>query len=265
MVKASNYESKIGDERGYISWSEQEHARWNALYDRQLPLVQERACKEYLQGIDILGLAADRVPQLPDINHVLQDCTGWQTVAVPALINFSEFFNLLANKQFPVATFLRSQDDFDYLQEPDIFHEVFGHCPLLTNPAFAHFTHTYGKLGLAASKEDRVALARLYWFTVEFGLVMEGDELKIYGGGILSSPGETRYALDSAAPSRTPLDVVQALRTPYRIDIMQPVYYILNDFSALFAIADMDIMQLVKEAHQLGLLAPQFPAKQKAG
>merc|ERR1712108_72423 len=154
-------------------------------------------------------------------------------------------------------------EEFDYLQEPDIFHEVFGHCPLLTNPAFAHFTHTYGKLGLAASKEDRVYLARLYWFTVEFGLVRAKDELKIYGGGILSSPGETIYALDSDTPLRNPLTAIDALRTPYRIDIMQPLYYILPEFDHLFELAEMDIMALVEQAKSLGLFSPLFPPKKK--
>ncbi len=170
---------------------------------------------------------------------------------------------MLANKQFPVATFIRTREEFDYLQEPDIFHEVFGHCPLLTNPAFAHFTHTYGKLGLAASKEDRVYLARLYWFTVEFGLVKTREGLRIYGGGILSSPGETVYALESDTPQRHPLTPLDALRTPYRIDIMQPLYYILDQFDDLFSLAEMDIMSLVTEAKKLGLYEPLFPPKEK--
>ena len=187
--------------------------------------------------------------------------TGWKTAAVPALINFGEFFRLLANKQFPVATFIRTREQFDYLQEPDIFHEVFGHCPLLTNPAFAHFTHTYGKLGLKASKEDRVFLARLYWFTVEFGLVKSGNDLKIYGGGILSSPGETVYSLDSDIPLRQPFTVLDALRTPYRIDIMQPLYYILPSFDHLFDIAEMDIMTWVEKAKSHGLFPALFDTK----
>lgn len=164
---------------------------------------------------------------------------------------------------FQVATFIRSREEFDYLQEPDIFHEVFGHCPLLTNPAFAHFTHTYGKLGLAASKEDRVFLARLYWFTVEFGLVNTADGLRIYGGGILSSPGETVYALESDKPVRQPLDPVDALRTPYRIDIMQPLYYILNQFDDLYTLAEADIMGMVKQAREQGLFTPRFAPKEK--
>ena len=150
-------------------------------------MLKGRACDEFIRGLALLNLPNDRVPQLHEINAVLASTTGWQVVQVPALINFDSFFKLLANKQFPVATFIRSNEDFDYLQEPDVFHEIFGHCPLLTDPAFAHFTHTYGKLGYAASPKERQYLARLYWFTVEFGLVKTADGLRIYGGGILSS------------------------------------------------------------------------------
>lgn len=263
MPKATQYQSRQSDDNGIIHWSEEENQIWSELYARQIPLVRERACQEYLDGLELLKLDEKAIPQLPDINKVLLEKTGWQTAEVPALINFGEFFRLLANKQFPVATFIRTREEFDYLQEPDIFHEVFGHCPLLTNPAFAHFTHTYGKLGLAASKEDRVYLARLYWFTVEFGLVRAKDELKIYGGGILSSPGETIYALDSDTPLRNPLTAIDALRTPYRIDIMQPLYYVLQEFDYLFELAEMDIMALVEKAKSLGLFSPLFPPKEK--
>lgn len=263
MPKSTQYQSRESDENGFIAWSDEENQIWSELYARQIPLVKERACQEYLDGLELLNLSQNKIPQLPDINRVLMEKTGWQTAEVPALINFGEFFRLLANKQFPVATFIRTREEFDYLQEPDIFHEVFGHCPLLTNPAFAHFTHTYGKLGLEASKEDRVYLARLYWFTVEFGLVRAKGDLKIYGGGILSSPGETIYALDSDKPLRNPLTAIDALRTPYRIDIMQPLYYILPEFDHLFELAEMDIMALVEEAKSLGLFSPLFPPKEK--
>ncbi|GGW73971.1 phenylalanine 4-monooxygenase [Alteromonas halophila] len=262
-MKSTQYKSRESDENGIIHWSDEENQIWSELYARQIPLVKSRACPQFLEGLDRVGLSEDRIPQLPDINRELKAATGWQTAEVPALIPFSEFFRLLANKQFPVATFIRTREEFDYLEEPDIFHEVFGHCPLLSNPAFAHFTHTYGKLGLEASKEDRVYLARLYWFTVEFGLVKCNDELKIYGGGILSSPGETVYSLDSDKPQRKPLDPMAALRTPYRIDIMQPLYYILEQFDDLFSLAEMDIMAMVQEAKKLGLFEPLFPPKEK--
>jgi phenylalanine-4-hydroxylase len=263
MSKNTRYKSHQPDENGLVSWSSEENEIWAALLQKQSDLLKGRACSEYLEGLDLLNLPSNRIPQLAEINSVLIESTGWQVKQVPSLINFDEFFRLLANKQFPVATFIRSSEEFDYLQEPDIFHEIFGHCPLLTNPAFAHFTHTYGKLGLAASKEDRAFLARLYWFTVEFGLVNTPKGARVYGGGILSSPGETIYAIESAERVHMPMKPLDALRTPYRIDIMQPVYYVLESFDSLFDIAEMDIMDLVNQAKKLGLFAPRFLPKEK--
>ncbi|MGQ8367413.1 phenylalanine 4-monooxygenase [Glaciecola sp. 1036] len=259
MSKTTKYLSRQPDSKGYIQWTEEENERWNRLYNKQSALLDGRACQQYLDGLKMLQLSSEEIPQLYNVDEVLQQTTGWKTAPVPALINFTEFFTLLANKQFPVATFIRSEDEFDYLKEPDIFHEIFGHCPLLTNHAFAHFTQTYGKLGLAANKEDRAYLARLYWFTVEFGLVNSSEGLRIYGGGILSSPGETLYALESDEPERKPLEPLDVLRTPYRIDIMQPIYYVLADFEHLYELAEMNVMSLVEKAKSLGLYEPKFP------
>jgi phenylalanine-4-hydroxylase len=263
MSKSTVYKSHQSDENGLVNWSAQENKIWAALLQRQKRLLEGRACDEYLHGLELLNLPSERIPQLAEINTALDKATGWQVKEVPSLINFDEFFRLLANKQFPVATFIRSNEEFDYLQEPDIIHEIFGHCPLLTNPAFAHFTHTYGKLGYAASKEDRAFLARLYWFTVEFGLVNTPDGTRIYGGGVLSSPGETIHALESDDCVHMPMQPLDALRTPYRIDIMQPIYYVLDSFDSLFDIAEMDIMDLVTQAKHLGLYAPRFLSKEK--
>lgn len=262
MSKQAKYVSNQADHKGFIHWSVSENTTWRALVEKQLGLLKGRACDEYLHGLGMLDLSAQCIPQLKDINKVLEQSTGWRVTQVPSLINFDRFFSLLANKEFPVATFIRSADEFDYLQEPDIFHEIFGHCPLLTNPAFAHFTHTYGKLGESASKEDRAYLARLYWFTVEFGLVKTAGGVRIYGGGILSSPAETLHALDTSACEHYAMQVLEALRTPYRIDIMQPLYYLLNSFDDLFAIADLDLMELVQQAKRLGLHKPRFLPKQ---
>jgi len=264
MSKQSKYVSKQANKNGLIHWSEEENERWKRLYERQMKLLQGRACKQYMQGVDLLGMSAKKIPQLPDIDKVLLKTTGWRTAGVPALINFTDFFTLLANKEFPVATFIRSEEEFDYLQEPDIFHEIFGHCPLLTNKAFANFTQTYGQLGLAASKEDRVFLARLYWFTVEFGLLNTPDGLRIYGGGILSSPGETIHALESKRAERLPLTPIDAMRTPYRIDIMQPIYYILQQADDLDQMAVMDLMSIVEKAKALGLFTAKFEPKSAA-
>ncbi|MBU2896181.1 phenylalanine 4-monooxygenase [Vibrio hepatarius] len=259
----SEYVSKPINKQGFVDWSSEEDQIWHDLVSRQLELVNERACKEYLRGLELLDLPVDRVPQLPEINHILHRETGWKVEPVPALINFDRFFALLADKKFPVATFLRSREEFDYLQEPDFFHEIFGHCAMLTNPEFARFTETYGKLGRDADSKERVYLARLYWFTIEFGLVREAQENKIYGGGILSSPGETIYALDGEHPAREEFDIHTVLRTPYRIDIMQPAYFILNNIEQLYQLSQEDLMSHVHKAMKVGLLPPLFESKEK--
>jgi phenylalanine-4-hydroxylase len=195
MAKSTKYVSKHADEAGIIQWSAQEDKIWNTLITRQLSHIKGKACDEYFEGLEKLQLPTDKIPQLGDVSKVLKATTGWECYPVPALIGFGEFFKLLSEKKFPVATFIRTEDELDYLQEPDIFHEIFGHCPLLTNPSFANYTQAYGKMGLNATKEERVFLARLYWFTIEFGLLDTPKGLRIYGGGILSSPSETEYAM----------------------------------------------------------------------
>ncbi|WP_298775733.1 phenylalanine 4-monooxygenase [uncultured Shewanella sp.] len=263
MNTKTQYIARSADLNGVIQYPQDEHDTWCQLYTRQLDKLPGRACEEYLLGLDALSLPRSRIPQLFEIDKVLLDTTGWKTAAVPALISFGRFFELLANKSFPVATFIRNKQELDYLQEPDIFHEIFGHCPLLTNPSFAHFSHLYGQLGLAATPQERVYLARLYWFTVEFGLIQSDPEtLRIYGGGILSSPGETLY-VTGPTPEIKPFDLLEVLRTPYRIDIMQPVYYAIDHISVLDDITKMDIMAYVKEAIKLGLLPAKFEQKQK--
>ena len=193
------YLSHQPDSQGHIHYSDDENAMWQALLTRQAKQIPNRACSAYLEGLEKLNLPSTHIPQLHDIDEILQATTGWQTAAVPALISFGKFFKLLANKRFPVATFIRRFEDMDYIEEPDVFHEIVGHCPLLTHPAFAAFNETYGKLGLDASKEERWFLARLYWFTIEFGLVgSHPDNRRIYGGGILSSLSETVYALNGS-------------------------------------------------------------------
>lgn len=261
MSKSSKYVAREPDATGFVRYTQEENAIWAELYDRQWRAIQGKACDEFIDGLNKLGLPRDRVPQLEEVSRVLRRETGWEVAAVPALIPFSEFFQLLANRRFPAATFIRTRDELDYLQEPDIFHEIFGHTPLLTHPYFAEFTKTYGELGLAASREDRVFLARMYWFTVEFGLIRKpGGPLRIYGGGILSSIGETEYAT-SEQPRKKRFDILEILRTPYRIDIMQPLYFVIENFRELFDLANSDIMARIGEAKRLGLHAPLYPPK----
>lgn len=270
------YLSHQPDSQGHIHYSDDENAMWQALLTRQAKQIPNRACSAYLEGLEKLNLPSTHIPQLHDIDEILQATTGWQTAAVPALISFGKFFKLLANKRFPVATFIRRFEDMDYIEEPDVFHEIVGHCPLLTHPAFAAFNETYGKLGLDASKEERWFLARLYWFTIEFGLVgSHPDNRRIYGGGILSSPSETVYALNGSdtlhqsnhqqqpqnQPEHRAFDLLAVLRTPYRIDHIQPIYYVIDDLDTLFDIVDSDIMGKVKQAMALGLFEPTYAPK----
>jgi phenylalanine-4-hydroxylase len=303
MGKAGKYIAHEADASGVVRYTEEEHRTWAELYARQELAIRGKACDEFLHGLTLLNLPRDHVPQLRDVSRALCSETGWEIAPVPGLIPFDDFFQLLADRRFPAANFIRRHDELDYLQEPDIFHEIFGHTPMLTHPYFAEFTHTYGKLGLAASEEDRVFLARMYWFTVEFGLIqppgeeprfddalngigggserpaMDGrarlsDEnrsrakdcsrpVKIYGGGILSSIGETEYAVGKQ-PLRKRFNILDALRTPYRIDIMQPLYYVIEDLRELYELTRGDLMAQLVEAKRLGLHAPQFPPQAPA-
>jgi len=263
MGKSSKYEAKVPDDNGIIPYSDEEHAIWAELYARQMEIIPNRVCDEFLTGLEALNLPRERIPQPGEVSEVLMEKTGWQVAPVPALINFDRFFKLLSERKFPAASFIRTREEMDYLQEPDIFHEIFGHTAMLTHQAFADFTEAYGKAGVHASKEERVFLARLYWFTVEFGLLSTPGGIRIYGGGIASSPGETVYAVESPQPIRRPFDPIDALRTPYRIDIYQTVYYVLDRMDDLFGLAGTDLLGLIRKARALGEFAPTYPPKDK--
>ena len=264
MGKSTKYVAKMPDASGHIDYTDEEHQIWQELITRQIPVVRECACEEFIQAMDLMHFPTDRIPQCSEISEVMRDHTGWEVVPVPALIPFGEFFALLAAKKFPAASFIRSREDLDYLQEPDIFHEVFGHTPLLTDPRFAEFTHAYGEAGLQASKEDRVMLAKLYWFTIEFGLINTNRGLKTYGAGIVSSIGETPYSISSDIPARKPFDAVDMLRTPYRIDIFQTVYFVIDSLDDLFNLAHQDLLGLIPEARRLGMHKPTYPLDENA-
>lgn len=255
----SKYCAKKPNAAGYIEYSEVENQTWQSLYHRQILAVEGRACDEFIRGLKILGLNADAIPQLPDISAALTQATGWAVEPVAALIPHDQFFTLLANRKFPAATFIRTPEELDYVQEPDIFHEVFGHCPLLTEPLFAEYVEAYGKLVLAFDEQDLPLLQRLFWFTVEFGLIQTDKGPRIYGGGILSSYQETLYCIESTVPQRHEFDPVAALRTPYRIDILQPVYFTIHSFEQLYDCIKSDIHQLLKTARALKEFAPTFP------
>jgi phenylalanine-4-hydroxylase len=260
---ASKYVSKSLNNKGFIEYTDIENDTWARLIKRQLTNIENRASQEFMQGLANLNLPLDRVPQHSEITEVLQKYTGWSAEVVPALIPADEFFTLLANKKFPVASFIRIPEEFDYLEEPDIFHEIFGHCPLLTNQAYADFMQWYGVLALKANSKDRFRLFRLFWFTIEFGLIKENGNFRAYGGGILSSPKETIHSIDNNSVVRNPLTAIDALRTPYRIDIVQPLYYYIEKLSDLYEISKLDLLELVNKSRELGNFDPLFPSKEE--
>ena len=264
MNKQSTYVAKSPDAAGIIHYTDEENRTWQELYARQRKIVKGRACKEYIDGLEQLQLPEDRIPQCDEVSARLGELTGWSIVPVSALIDYATFFGLLAEKKFPAASFIRRPEELEYLQEPDIFHEIFGHTPMLTDPKFADFTHAYGRAGAAADKKDHAMLSRLYWFTMEFGLIDTVDGLRTYGAGINSSIGETQYALESDVPVRKPFDAVEVLRTPYRVDIFQTVYYVIESFEQIYELANKNLLDLVADARELGMLEPAFPAEEES-
>lgn len=261
MQKKHVYVSKAPDKDGHIDYGSVDDATWAKLYARQIKHIQGKAAPEFIDGLEHLAFASERIPQHHEVTAKLSSHHGWGVQQVAALIPASEFFTLLANKKFPAASFVRLPEELDYIMEPDIFHEFFGHCPLLTNKAYAEFMHAFGKIALEAKPKDRVQLFRLFWFTIEFGLMNTKEGLRAYGGGILSSFGETTYALESKVPERVPFDPIEALRTPFRIDILQPIYFVINSFDDLFHLIDLDLHKLLQAARALGDHPAKFEPK----
>lgn len=260
MADVSTYVARAADPSGHVPYTSQEDAVWRDLIARQWSSVQARMAKPYLDGLDRLSLPQDRVAQCHEVSARLARCTGWRVEPVPALIPFGRFFGLLADRCFPAASFIRRREDFDYIEEPDIFHEIFGHAPLLTDPRFAAFSQAIGQAGVRADKADYAWLIRLYWFTIEFGLTREAGVIKGLGSGLASSIAELDWATSGQAELRA-FDVLDILRTPYRIDILQPVYFVIDDLDALFAAARRDLLADVAQARALGLHAPKYPPK----
>jgi phenylalanine-4-hydroxylase len=220
--------------QAWDSYTAAEHAVWDTLFERQSAMLQGRAAPAFLRGIDVLKMAHPGIPDFTELSARLMDLTGWQVVAVPGLVPDEVFFGHLAERRFVAGRFIRGADSLDYLQEPDVFHDVFGHVPLLADPVFADYMQAYGRGGLRAAGEGAIArLARLYWYTVEFGLVRDGDDLKIYGAGIVSSRGESVFALDDPSPNRLGFNLKRLLRTRYRIDDYQQVYFVIDSFEDL--------------------------------
>lgn len=243
------YIARPVDPDGFVQYSEDEHGVWHMLLQRQIPILHNRACDEYMHGFELLKLPKDRIPQCHELNQILFAKTGWLLEPVPALIPVQQFFKLLANRQFPCATFIRRLEDLDYIQEPDIFHEIVGHCPMLLHPIYADFIHSYGKLSLTVKPEVQKLLSKLFCFTIEVGLIKSKNGLRIYGGGILSSKNECVYALESHIPERRPFDLPAILATPYRIDVMQKIYYVIDDFNSLYSLIETDFLSKLQQLH----------------
>lgn len=211
--------------------TDEDHWVWDTLFARQKTLLHDRAVREFEEGLDVLSLSRSGIPDFDELNEKLSARTGWSVVAVPDLVPDEIFFQHLAERRLPVGNFIRSPKQLDYLGEPDVFHDVFGHVPLLAQPAVADFMAELGQLGLKAIELNAIdRIARLYWYTVETGLALEGGELKIYGAGILSSFGETHYCLESAKPHRLKFNLKRVLRTGYRADEYQQCYFVIDRF-----------------------------------
>ena len=220
--------------QNWASYTDVEHETWNTLYARQMKILPGRACEAYMRGLDALDLNMGGIPDFEVMNPKLQALTGWTVVCVPGLVPDDVFFDHLANRRFVSGQFIRKPDQLDYLQEPDIFHDVFGHVPMLTDPDFAAYMEAYGKGGQRAQSLGMLKnLARLYWYTVEFGLMKEADGLWIYGAGIVSSATESVFSLEDASPNRLGFDLERVMKTLYRIDDFQQVYFVIDSIEKL--------------------------------
>ena len=243
-------------DQGYAAYSDEDHAVWRELYTRQTQLLPGRVCREFLDGLEALSIGDSGIPEFEKLSDSLEQLTGWRIVAVPGLIAEEIFFAHLAARRFPVTNWIRKQTEMDYLKEPDVFHDLFGHVPLLTNPFFADYMAAYGRGGLKAMRLDALdMLARLYWYTVEFGLISTPDGLRIYGAGIASSKGESLYCLDDPEPHRIRFDLKRILRSRYRIDDFQETYFVIESFDSLVAATRPDFTPIYEEVRGLEEIA----------
>lgn len=244
-------------DQGWENYTADEHAVWKTLFERQIGLLPGRACEEFVQGMRDLPISADQIPHFQRLSDVLTGRTGWQVVAVPGLVPDEVFFEHLANRRFPAGNFIRKRNELDYLEEPDVFHDVFGHVPLLLHPVIADYIQAYGAGGLRAQRLGVLPnLARVYWYTVEFGLVMQDGGLRIYGSGIVSSYTESVFALTDPSPNRVRFDLERVMRTRYRIDDFQETYFVLGNLDELLELATVDFAPLYERVGRLPDIAP---------
>jgi phenylalanine-4-hydroxylase len=242
----------------YERYTEDEHLIWRTLYERQSALTADHAAPEVVAGLRLLGADSQRIPHLEEASERLHRLTGFEVIGVPGLIPEADFFAHLAERRFPVTVWMRRRDELDYLVEPDLFHDFFGHLPMLAHTVFANFIQAYGALGARATTPAAIKmLARLYWYTVEFGLVSTARGLRAYGAGILSSSGETVYALKATGPNRIGFELDRVLRTDYLIDAFQKTYFVLHDIEQLFdSVLAADFDSLFAQAERLPAFAP---------
>ena len=257
MPKDTLYASLTPAAAGRYPYTAQDDATWSTLFARQMAFLTDRVAPEYMAGVAALGLTAHKTPQVVEIDARLNALTGAGAEGVPALIPPTQFYTLLSQRKFPVATFLRRPEHIDYIEEPDLFHEVFGHCPMLTHPAYADFIEGFGKRALSLPKSCRWHMFRLFWFTVEFGMLRTPEGLKAFGAGIVSSPSEAAHALGGTAVLRD-FDLLDIFRTPYRIDIVQPQYFVIDSFAQLANSLSEGYEALIATAKELGDHPPLF-------
>jgi phenylalanine-4-hydroxylase len=242
--------------QGWENYSAQDHGVWKTLFERQTKLLPGHACDEFVAGMQQLPIGPEQIPDFRRLSEVLMRHTGWQVVAVPGLVPDDVFFDHLAHRRFPAGQFIRKPHELDYLEEPDVFHDVFGHVPMLMNPVIADFIQAYGQGGLRALKLGKLPyLARVYWYTVEFGLVRQADGIRIYGSGIASSRSETIFSIEDDSPNRIAFDLERVMRTLYRIDDFQETYFVLDHLDQLLELANIDFLA----AYERASAAPEHP------
>jgi phenylalanine-4-hydroxylase len=244
-------------DQGFETYTADDHATWRTLARRQREILKGRIADQFLDGLDRLGIGEAGIPDFREMNKMLHAATGWEVVAVPGLIPDLAFFRLLADRKFPAGFWIRKPEQIDYIEEPDIFHDVFGHVPLIMQPIYADYLEAYGKAGLVAAEHGALKrLARLYWYTVEFGLAQTPEGLRIVGAGIASSPGETLFSLESPSPNRVGFELGRVMRTLYRIDDYQETYFVLDGVETWPAL-DLDrLIPLWKELDEQADLEP---------
>ncbi|HET7655868.1 MAG TPA: phenylalanine 4-monooxygenase [Luteimonas sp.] len=235
-------------------YTAEEHETWRQLFARQRALLPGRACQAFLEAQEAMGMSPDRIPRFDDLNEALAGTTGFRIVGVEGLLPELDFFDHLAHRRFPVTWWIRRPDQIDYIEEPDLFHDLFGHVPLLMNPVFADYLQAFGRGGVKAhalGPDALMCLARLYWYTVEFGLIREQGGLRIYGSGIVSSSGESVYSVESAAPNRIGFDLERVMRTRYRIDSFQKTYFVIDSFEQLMRATEPDFTPIYARLAEL--------------